>query len=151
MTRKFLPTLATLQIGDRVIVPKSNIRWIQHHAIYIGFVNGEHRFIENKEGCGVREINASTFFQDVLEITRIERFCPRYNYSRQDLVIYARSLKGRFYNLVSYNCEHVANEIQYRFIKSRQAIVAIGIALVVAIIAVICMIAGKNKKWIINF
>lgn len=142
----FLPTLTTLQIGDRVVVPKSNIRWIQHHAIYIGVINGEHRFIENKEGCGVREVNASTFFQDVLEITRIERFFPRYNYSRLDLVMYARSLKGRLYNLTSYNCEHVANEIQNGFIKSRQALIAIGIFLIVAVIAVVCFLTGKKKK-----
>ena len=80
--RKFLPMLMALKIGDRVVVPKSNLNMIQHHAIYIGTLNGRHRFIENKEGVGVRIINADVFFTGVNHITRIVKFIPKANYSK---------------------------------------------------------------------
>ena len=145
--KKFLPTLMTLQTGDRVVVPKSNIRLVQHHAIYIGTVNGQHRFIENKEGYGVREVSAEVFFKDVYEITRIEKFHPRANYSRSDLVSYARRKKGKSYNLLNYNCEHAANEIQNHVIKSKQANTGVGIALFgLATLLIGGMLQGGDKK-----
>ncbi len=113
--------LTQLRVGDRIVGPKSSIRWIQHHAIYLGFHNESHLFIENKQGYGVRVITASEFFSDFLGITRIEQFVPKLNYSRNDLVNYAMNKKGRVYNLLNYNCESFANDVQHRIPKSPQA------------------------------
>lgn len=127
--RKFYNTLLTLNLGDRVVVPKSSVRWVQHHAIFLGFQNGFFWFIENKEGHGVRVLTAEKFFSDVIEITRIERFVPKWNYSREDLVNYALSKKGKAYHITNYNCEHFANEIQHRITKSKQVDIGVGLGL----------------------
>lgn len=134
--RNFLHILSTLQVGDRIVVPKSGFNMVQHNAIYLGFKNGRHLIIENKEGFGVRVVYAETFFAGVQKITRVTRFVPKYGYSRNDLANYALSKKGKAYDLWNYNCEHFANEVQHRVIKSKQSdtgkgIAALGIAALV--------------------
>lgn len=118
---KFTNVINSLGVGDRIVVPKSSLRLIQHHAIYIGWNDGGHWFIENNEGVGVRIIEAEQFFKDVTEVTRIVHFRPRRNYSREDLVRFALSKKGQKYDLVSYNCESFANEVQYNKVESHQS------------------------------
>lgn len=137
--RKFLHPLSTLQIGDRVVVPKSNLRMVQHHAIFLGWQNGNYWIMENKEGYGVRVVTAETFFVGVDQITRIVKFIPKDGYSRQNLSNYALSKKGKAYNLVSYNCEHFANEVQNRVIKSHQSDngVALGVLACLALLVAI--------------
>ena len=61
--------------GDRIIEPKSNLRVIQHHSIYLGQdIYGADWMIENKIGYGVRLIRAADYFNGVIEITSIKRF-----------------------------------------------------------------------------
>lgn len=110
-----------LQIGDRIVVPKSSFNMVQHHAIFMGYESGQFWFIENKENIGVRIINAETFFSDVSKITRIVRFIPKYGYTRNDLYRKALSMVGRPYHLTKYNCESFANELQYGVVESKQA------------------------------
>ena len=125
---RFLHSLMTLEVGDRIVVPKSAWDLVQHHAIYIGFWNSQYWFIENKEGCGVRIISADVFFAGVNKITRIVKFKPSYNYSRNDLYAFALSKRGRAYDLWNYNCEHFANEVQHRVVRSVQSDNGRGIA-----------------------
>lgn len=125
---KFYNYLLQLNPGDRVVVPKSSINWVQHHAIYLGCDEyGRHLLIENKDGIGVRVVTAETFFIGVTKITRTQKFTPRPGYSRQDLVNYALSKRGRKYHLMTYNCEHFANEVQNRVVKSQQVNVGFGV------------------------
>jgi hypothetical protein len=126
---RFYATLISLQIGDRIVVPKSNLDLVQHHAIFIGYENGHFWFIENKDGIGVRVVNADVFFTGVQKITRIVPFQPKNGYGRIELVNYALSKKGMRYHLTNYNCEHFANEVQHRVVKSRQADTGVGLAL----------------------
>ncbi|MDX5431337.1 MAG: hypothetical protein LPK49_09875 [Bacteroidota bacterium] len=119
--KNYQSIVSRLKPGDRVVVPKSSIRWVQHHAIYLVWNNGHHWFIENKEGVGVRTITAEQFFKGVLEVTHVVRFRPRWNYSREDLVRFALSKRGRKYDLLAYNCESFANEVQHRKVESQQA------------------------------
>ncbi|MEO6302279.1 MAG: lecithin retinol acyltransferase family protein [Bacteroidia bacterium] len=142
--RKFLHTLNSLRPGDRIVVPKSYLRMVQHHAIYLGFEKGQHWIIENKEVFGVRVVSAATFLAGVDEITRIDPFYPKNGYSRNDLVRYALSKKGRRYHLTNYNCEHFANEIQYRVVQSKQADTGVGIALFGLAVLLIGGIAGRR-------
>lgn len=116
----FYNLMPKLQIGDRVIVPKSAFNLVQHHAIYIGQENGIHYLIENKEGIGVRVVPANLFFKGVSVVTRIESFSPMPGYSRLQLQQYALSKKGTPYHLANYNCEHFANEIQHGHVDSGQ-------------------------------
>lgn len=147
---KFYATLNTLRAGDRIVVPKSYLRMVQHHAIYLGFENGHHWLIENKEIFGVRVVNAATFFADVNEITRINSFIPKAGYSRNDLVNYALSKKGRRYNLTNYNCEHFANEVQHRVVKSKQAETGMSIVLFGLAALLIGGLANAGNKKVNN-
>ncbi len=143
---KFLHIIKGLLVGDRVVIPKSGVRIIQHHGIYLGFSNSYHWFIENKDGIGVRVVKAEVFFSDVYEITRIVRFTPKSGYSRHDLYRYAMTKKGKPYHLVNYNCEHLANELQYRVVRSKQADTGVGFALFgLALLLLGGLSGGKNK------
>jgi hypothetical protein len=100
-----------LRPGDRIVVPKSEWRLVEHHAIYLGQDNnGRHLIAENKIGIGVRLVSASDFFKDVIEITRVEPF--RGSYAERKKVV-QRSLArlGLPYHLINYNCQHFANDV----------------------------------------
>lgn len=145
--KKFHSTLISLQIGDRIVVPKSSIDWIQHHAIFLGYENGHYWFIENKENIGVRIVNEETFFYDVLKITRIVRFKPSSGYTRSDLVRRALSKKGKAYHLTNYNCETLCNELQYGVRQSQQATNGIGIVIACLFMLTIgVLIANSNNN-----
>ena len=107
---------------------------IQHHAIYIGYdQNGIDWIIDNTAGIGVRLISADDFFNDALEITRIERFQGT-GAERQIAVEKALAKIGQPYNLINYNCEAFANEIQHGIPSSKQVGVGLGIGLGLALL-----------------
>lgn len=126
-----------LQLGllpaDRIVVPKSGLRIVQHHALYLGQNHfGVDLIAENKIGFGVRVVTAADFFKDVIEITRIEKFNGT-NYQRKISVQKALNKMGQHYDLIDYNCQHFANEIQYGRIESEQVkngLIACGLMLV---------------------
>lgn len=141
---RFLDTINSLNAGDRIVVPKSTIRWAQHHAIYLGFQNGHHWFIENQAGVGVRTITAEQFFNGVLEVTRIERFKPRWNYTRDDLVEFALSKQVKKYALLVYNCESFANQVQHGRVKSKQAETGLALGAVAALALLFLFPLGRR-------
>lgn len=144
---KFLQTLLSLKVGDRLIVPKSAWDIVQHHAIYMGYRGGHYWFIENKENIGVRLVTAGVFLNGVIKITEVKRFIPRENYTRDDLYAYALTKRGKAYNLLSYNCEHLANELQHRVVKSKQADTGVGLALFsLALLLIGAASGGSNKR-----
>lgn len=109
-----------LMPADRIIVPKSDIRWVQHHAIYLGKDdNGIHWIAENKIGNGVQIVTANIFFRDVIEISGIESFKGN-DLDRKKAVMQAMNLKGSNYDLFFFNCEHYANLIQNKKSISHQ-------------------------------
>lgn len=112
--------MLNLKPGDRIVVPKSGLRLIQHHAIYLGQNHqGQHLIAENKIGIGVRVVTAEEFFRDVIEVTHIERFAGS-NSERKTAVQKALSKLGLPYNLINYNCQHFANDVQYGRVQSEQ-------------------------------
>lgn len=144
---KFYNTLVSLKVGDRIVVPKSHLDLIQHHAIFLGYENGYYWFIENKEGIGVRVVNAATFFFDVLKITRIIPFVPKVGYTRNDLVKYALSKVGRKYDLTRYNCEHLASEIQHKVVRSKQAETGLFIAAASVFLLIVgALVSSSNNN-----
>jgi len=113
-------TTLNLKPADRIVVPKSGIRLIQHHAICLGQdKDGRHLIAENKIGIGVGLVTAEDFFKDVIEIIEIKRFIGN-NYQRKLAVQKALNKLGLPYHLIDYNCQHFANEVQYNRIKSEQ-------------------------------
>lgn len=143
--KKFYPILLTLKIGDRLVVPKSTLNLVQHHAIYLGFQNGRFWVIENKDGIGVRVVDSDVFFADVNIITRVERFTPRSGYSRNDLAIYALSKKGKSYSLLHYNCETFCNDIQHHVPKSGQAETGLAISAFAGIAILLIALAAQSN------
>lgn len=119
-----------LQPADRLVVPKSNARLVQHHAIYIGIdKNGIEWIAENMVGHGVRLVTAAAFFRDVIEVTRVERFKGTFA-EREQAVQHAIALIGTNYDLIRFNCEHYANVVQHKQEVSNQ--VKNGLALGIA-------------------
>lgn len=122
-----------LQPADRIVVPKSQWRVVQHHAIYLGKnALGVDLIAENNSDYGVRIITADNFFRTVGDITRIEKFKGT-NHQRQESIKRAIKLVGTTYNLINFNCEHYSNLVQHKISKSDQvigsAIVGLGILL----------------------
>lgn len=131
-----------LQIGDGVIIAKSTIGWVQHFGIYVGLDRfGRALVAENHQGHGVRIVPLNEFLNGG-EPTRIERFNGDY-WSQQQVVRRATALVGRKYNVLTYNCEHFANEVRYGQVKSRQVHIAVGAML--ALLFIIFLLPKHSK------
>lgn len=118
MSRKFY--LNTLQPADRLVIPKSGLRLVQHHAIYLGKDgNGNRMYIENAIGKGVQVITEAYLFRDGYELTRVERFTGN-EQQRNAAIEFARRLIGQQYDLFNFNCEHYANTVQHGKRYSKQ-------------------------------
>lgn len=105
--------LKNIQPGDRLVLPKSSLGFVQHHAIYIGNdAYGNRQYIENYIGKGVQMVNESYLFRDGYYLTRIEPFIGN-DFQRRLAVNRAIALIGTQYDLVNFNCEHYANAVQY--------------------------------------
>jgi len=137
MIRKY-----NLSPGDCVVVPKSNFRIIDHYALYLGYNEyGVDLFAENHYVFGVRVITADDFFNDAIEVSRIKRFKGD-NYQRKIAVQKALKKAGKPYSLITYNCEHFANEIQNGKAYSNQVAWGVGILAGLALL----LFAFKGKK-----
>ncbi len=126
-----------LQPGDRIVVPKSQLRLVQHHALYLGYDEfGQHYMCENVIGIGVKLTRVSDFFNGVREVNRIEKFFGT-NSERKLLVQDALSKLGQPYNLINYNCESFVNHILVKRAQSKQvenAIGLLGLALLIGVV-----------------
>lgn len=116
-----------LKPADRIVVPKSDLRFVQHHAIYLGKdANGTDWIAENKIGKGVQIVTAIEFFNDVIGITRVEPFRGSET-ERINAVKNAIALIGNKYNLLQFNCEHYANVVQQKQVVSNQVTAGLGL------------------------
>lgn len=132
--------LKNLMPGDRLVLPKSELGMIQHHAIYIGNdAYGNRLYIENHINDGVRAVSETYLFRDGYHLTRIEPFNGN-NIQRNEAVKRAKHLIGKPYNLINFNCEHYANTVQHNRSYSKQ----IGNG-VVAVVAIALLSIGLNK------
>lgn len=126
-----------LKPGDRIVEPKSSLRLVQHHSIYLGQdISGTDWIIENKIGFGVRLVTAKEYFSAVIEVTRIERFYGT-GEQRKAAVQKALSEIGKPYDLINYNCESFANYIQYGHTRSVQLEGGLAVLLLFLIIVII--------------
>lgn len=108
-----------LQPGDGVVIPKSLMNLVQHHALYLGYDDyGNHYMCENVIGVGVKLTRVQDFFV-AGQITRIERYHGS-GTDRKRIVQKALSRLGRPYNLINYNCESFCNDVRYNKPKSKQ-------------------------------
>ena len=109
-----------LKPGDKIVVPKSWIKLVQHHVVYLGQnYSGQELIAENAVGMYVRVIAADQFFKENPKITRIERFSGS-NSERRAAIERALKKLGQPYDLINFNCEHFANYVQTGETKSDQ-------------------------------
>lgn len=114
-----------LKPGDRLISPKSAFGLIKHHAFYLGYdVYGNHYMIENLDTTGVSLTRLNTYFEKNPAIVAYKRYSGS-NEQRKVMIQKALSKIGQPYSLITYNCEHFANEVLHNNKSSEQ--VAIGV------------------------
>lgn len=124
--------------GDRVIVPKSLLGLVQHHAIYDG--NGH--FYENKAGFGVVRTPFRDFFKDVEAVTEIRQFRGS-DVQLHTALARAENLLGKRYHLADFNCEHFADLIQFGRPRSKQVETVAGIGLFAFLVWAASQLARK--------
>jgi len=123
-----------LKSGDEIIVPKSGLNIVQHHALYLGLdEQGTDWIIENAYGVGVRLVTADNFFKLNPHINEIRIFTGD-SQERRQLVERALRKIGQPYNLIDYNCQHFTSEIKTRTKRSRQVETAVVRSFVVLLI-----------------
>lgn len=128
--------LETLQPADRLVIPKSGLNMVQHHAIYLGKDNiGNRMYIENAIGRGVQVVNESYLFRGGYTLTRVERFTGN-QHQRNAAVQFAMQLQGKQYDLLNFNCEHYANTVQHRKTYSKQVENGIALSLAVLVLGI---------------
>jgi|SRR5690606_15482714 len=128
--------LNTLQPADRLVIPKSALNLVQHHAIYLGKDNnGNRMYIENAIGRGVQVVNEAYLFRGGYEITRVERFTGN-QHQRNAAVQLAMQLIGKQYDLLGFNCEHYANTVQHKKSYSNQVGVGLGLGLFALVLSI---------------
>ena len=126
-----------LQPADRIVVPKSKLRMIQHHAIYLGKDEfGIDLIAENIINKGVQIVTAADFFRDGTIITRIEPFRGT-NAQRTKAINDAFAFVGTNYDLIGFNCEHYANVVQQKPAISKQVATGLTLAIVGLIVGAI--------------
>lgn len=130
------------ELGDRIIRTKGGL-FTKHHAIYIGWQDGVEWIAENQNGYGVRYLSAQEFWRRG-KIIAIERFRGTEE-ARVAIIPRINSMLGTAYNLLTYNCEHFANEILNYRPTSTQVKVAGGTA-VLAVLAYMSYSKQDNNK-----
>lgn len=116
--------------GDVLVTPKDMITNISHYAVYAGkSEDGTDWMIHNNIGTGVSWVQLNQLLQNGHE--RIDRFIGK-NYERIKLVEKAKSMLGKTYSVINFNCEHFARLVKDGVCESRQLKnFTIGIAFIV--------------------
>jgi hypothetical protein len=109
-TENDLVNYYNLKPADRIVVPKSGLKIVQHHTLYLGSDKyGQHWISENKIGQGVVLTRVKDFFRENPRITRIEHH-PGSIEARRTVVKRALYDLGKPYDLITFNCEHHVNK-----------------------------------------
>ncbi|WP_442846260.1 lecithin retinol acyltransferase family protein [Leeuwenhoekiella sp. H156] len=113
-----LPILPALNAGDVIIAKKRKGlgRILNHYIVYVG----NNTFVGNLSD-GVKELPYYELMRllNDYEPIGVRKFSGSY-YQRNDAVNRAYSKLGQKYNLISFNCEHFANWVQFGKIESAQ-------------------------------
>ncbi len=108
----------SLKIGDGLVRSKGIFLGNHYGVDYVG---------ENNNPSGVRIVTYNQFL-DGGKLTRIKSF-PGNETQRAKVIPFVKSKVGTSYDLINYNCEHFANEVQTGKRESLQVKHAIGIGL----------------------
>lgn len=138
-----------LRPADAILLKKKFMGMVNHYAVFLGRHSRTNRpvFAANYTG-GVQTISdreANEFLQTLVP-EKIDRFRGS-STQRQNAVQRAISMIGKKgYNLITYNCEHYKNFIQFNRKYSEQVDVAGKSAMVLGGAAAIAGLASENNK-----
>lgn len=110
-----------LQEADAIIAKKRGLGVFDHFIIYMGKRCGQHLFIANDARGGVKwftEQEVISLVRD-FEPVKVRSFKGNY-YQRHQAIDRAKKEIGKSYSLVDFNCEHLANYVQYGVRESKQ-------------------------------
>lgn len=120
MLKNFIYTNG-LQEADVIIAKKRGWRVFDHFIIYMGMKSGQHYFIANDVNGGVKwftESEVLVLIKD-FEPVKIRKFKGN-DQQRQRALARAKEELGKSYSLTEFNCEHLANYVQYGVRESVQ-------------------------------
>ena len=120
MLRDFISTNG-LQEADVIFAKKRGWGVFDHFIIYMGKRFGQYSFIANDAKGGVRWYNEFELIDLVkdFEPVRIRKFNGNH-WERQNALVRANTELGKSYSLTDFNCEHLANYVQYGVRESKQ-------------------------------
>ena len=140
-----LSTQLSLQPADVIIAKKRGWQVLDHYIAYLGYLNGYDQYTANDLHYGVRLYNNREVNELLksFEPTRIRKFRGTV-WERDQAIERAISQIGARYNLINFNCEHLANYIQFGTSRSNQVNnIGIGVATISAL-ALFIDIFGKD-------
>jgi len=110
-----------LQEADVIIAKKRGWGVFDHFIIYMGIRYGQHLFIANDAKGGVKWFTESEVINLIKDFSpvRIRRFSGNASQKQLALTRAEREI-GKSYSLVNFNCEHLANYVQYGVRESKQ-------------------------------
>jgi len=133
----------SLRVGDRLVREKG--LFTKHHGIFVGWHNGNYLVAENNTPDGVRYVTYNEFMNGN-ELTRVEYFNGT-EAQRNQIIPFINSILGTNYDLINYNCEHFANQIQKGTPESKQVANAVGFSVLgLLLLGGIGMIAASEKS-----
>lgn len=111
-----------LEPADVIIAKKRGWYVWDHYIVYIGTKNGKMFFIANDMSGGVRLFDENEVEKLIVQFepTQVRKFKGDY-WEQQKALKRAEGELGKKYSLISFNCEHLANYIQFGKRVSKQA------------------------------
>src|SRR5258706_3977744 len=110
-----------LEEADAIIAKKRGLGVFDHFIIYMGQKYNQHLFIANDANGGVKWFSESEIIALVKDFdpVKVRKFKGNY-YQRQNAIDRAKEEIGKSYSLIDFNCEHLANYVQYGVRESKQ-------------------------------
>ena len=110
-----------LQEADVLIAKKRGWEVFDHFIIYMGKKFGQHLFIANDSSGGVKWFSEKEVIELIKDFypSKVRKFNGDYH-ERLLAVNRAKSEIGKSYSLTDFNCEHLANYVQYGILESKQ-------------------------------
>ncbi len=103
-----------LQEADAIIAKKRGLGVFDHFIIYMGCRFGQHLFIANDASGGVKWFSEKEILSLITDFVpvKIRRFKGS-EIQRELALQRAKEELGKSYSLIDFNCEHLANYVQY--------------------------------------
>lgn len=127
-----------LQPADVIVVEKNGWRVLDHYVVFLGEQHGQLYFAVNliNQGVVVVSEHELTSYSERFAPIEVRHFAGNV-FQRQQAVQRAVAMRGKSYNLLSYNCEHYANYVQTGKASGTQVSNFTGLASIVLLLGIL--------------